>query len=58
MSLTHQDDWLQWSNAVADMLASNKVEEYLEKARQVAGAVPEPDDRKQLLDDLDSIRPG
>ncbi len=46
--------------ARAEAVAGNraKMEDYAEKARQAAGAVPEPDDKKQLLDDLDSIRLG
>ncbi|HKZ86778.1 MAG TPA: hypothetical protein VJ793_24365 [Anaerolineae bacterium] len=46
--------------ARAEAVAGNraKMEDYAEKARQAAGAVPEPDDKKQLLDDLDGIRLG
>lgn len=33
-----------------------KVAEYLTKARRVAAAVPDPEERDQLLEDLESIR--
>ena len=33
-----------------------RMEEYLDKARELSDKIPDPDDKKQLLADLDSIK--
>ena len=44
--------------ARAEAVAGNqaKMEEYLKKARRVAEILPDPEDKKQLLDDLATIQ--
>jgi hypothetical protein len=44
--------------ARAESLAGNrdKAEEYLQEARRVAETLPDPDTKKRLLGDLDTIQ--